>query len=473
MFALLAVVALLSRFLLIDSKSVWIDEAVSWRFANLPLRQMFDQTAHDAHPPFYYGVLHFWVDLFGNSEAALRAPSAIAGAATIVLLAVIGWRAGGWLLALAAGSLLLLNPAHLAASQEARMYALVGLLTLASSVALAGFIAKPSVLRFASYAALAIGLIYTHYSGFIAVAAQGLVFGVYGLDRAVRNRNGWILVGGLVLVAVLALAYVPWWSTFRAHPRPGGAGGYPSVSVELVTNTSRSALGLSQAGDGWLVLALPLLLLGVYGLAKRWRDPRVLSVAAIALVPVGQILVSIWLEPVLDARQVAPYTPGLAFVMALGLAEMVTLARRWSRFVKPGYAGLAAFSLAVLIIMAVRFEWTYTAPSRQDWRSVAADLSGRPDPIYIAPGYQWQSLEYYRGTPFGVTALFQADLNRIAQGGDPVPPEKRQTDIILVAYGGSGQAVVPAFERYFEVEGTKQYTGGITTYTLHPLVGTP
>ena len=466
--ALLSAVALFTRFWAIDHKSLWLDEAQSWQTANASLKNMFDLAAQDAaHPPFYYGVLHFWIQLAGNSEASLRAPSALSGAGTIVLLAVVAWRAGGWLLALAASLLLLSNGVFLAASQEARMYALVGLLTLASSVALASFIAKPSILRFVPYAALDILLIYTHYSGFLAVGVQGLVFGVYGLDRAFRNRNGWVLVAGLVLVAVLVLAYIPWWSTFRAHPDPGPVGGYPQPSVELVTNTSRSALGLDEAHGGWLVLAMPLLVLGGYGLVKRWRDPRVVAVAAIALVPVGQILVSIWYEPILDARQVAPYIPGLAFVCALGFVEAIALPRRLVRVAPAGYAAVLLAGMAMLVLMTMRVEQIYRGPPRQDWRAVEADLRGAP--VVIAPGWQNKSLEYYRGSTFGITPLWLGIMGKMAVGYVPVPRADLATETMLVLQGYRGHGLLPEFEQYFSTEVVHDYTDGITTYRLRPL----
>jgi 4-amino-4-deoxy-L-arabinose transferase-like glycosyltransferase len=464
----LSALALFTRFWAIDHKSLWLDEAQSWQTANASLKNMFDLTAQDAgHPPFYYGVLHFWTQLAGNSEASLRAPSALSGAGTIVLLAVVAWRVGGWLLALAASLLLLSNGVFLAASQEARMYALVGLLTLASSVALAAFIAKPSVVRFVAYAALAIGLIYTHYSGFIAVAAQGLVLGVYGLDRAIRKRNGWILVAGLVFVAVLILAYIPWWSTFRAHPDQGLAGGYPQASVELVTNTGRSALGLDEAHGGWLVLALPLLLLGLYGLAKRWRDPRALSVGAIALVPVGQILISIWYEPILDARQVAPYIPGLAFVCALGFVEAVALPGRLVRFAPAGYAAVLLAGMAMLVLMTMRVEQIYYGPPRQDWRAVEADLRGAP--VVIAPGWQNKSLEYYRGSAFGVTPLWLGIVGKMTVGYVPIPRASIGSETTLVLQGYKGHALLPGLQQYFSTEVLHAYTEFITTYRLRPL----
>jgi hypothetical protein len=465
---LLSALALFTRFWAIDHKSLWLDEAVSWRFANVSLTNMFDQTAHDVHPPLYYGVLHYWVGLAGNSEASLRAPSAIFGAATIVLLAIVAWKVGGWLLALAASLLLLSNGVYLAATQEARMYPLVGLLTLASSVALASFIAKPSILRFVPYAALDILLIYTHYSCFIAIGIQGLVFGVYGLDRAVRNRNGWVLVAGLVLVAVLALAYIPWWSTFLAHPRPGGGGGYPQVSVTLVTDIGRSVLGLDEAKGAWLALALPLLLLGLYGLAKRWRDPRVLSVGAIALVPVGQILVSMWLEPVLNLRQVTPYIPGLAFVCALGFVEAVALSRRLMRFAPAGYAAVLLAGVATGVLMGIggaRGAQRYRPPS-QDWRAAAAHVKGAP--VVIGPGYEAQLLEYYRGSAFGVTPLWSGIMAKMGDGYVPIPRASTHSETVLILEGYQGHAQLPIFKSYFEVDTVSDVTG-ITTYRLRPL----
>ncbi len=470
LFALLAAAALCSRFLLIGRKSVWLDEAVSWRFANVSLQTMFDFIARDKHPPLYYGVLHFWVNVFGNSEAALRAPSAIAGAATVVLLAAIGWRVGGRLLGLSAGLLLLLNSAHLGASQEARMYALAGFLALAASGVLAAYIAKPAVPRFLAYAVLMTALIYTHYSGMFVVGAHGLVFGAYGLHELATKRRAWILAGGLATLAFLGLAYVPWLSTFRAHLAAGAPYEIPKPSVTNVSVAGRSLLGLDVAKGFWLIFCLPLLGFGIVAVARRWREPVVVAVSAIALVPAVQILNSIWFDPIFNVRQAAPYTPGLVFIMALGLMEVVSLARRWQGLSRPGYAAVAVFGVVMLALMTVRVERTLTGPSRQDWRGVAAELKGNGQPIYIAPGFEWQSLAYYRKTELGVTPLWAKDLNRIVKGADPVTADRTHAHAILIVQSGNADVVLPAFKRFVDVEGRKQYAGRITTYSLHPLL---
>jgi hypothetical protein len=471
--ALLTLVAFGSRFWRIAHKSIWLDEAVSWRFARASIPHMLDlTTTSDVHPPLYYGVLHYWTQLAGDSEASLRAPSAAFGAATIVLLGIAAWRINGWLLALAASLLLLTNGAFLFATQTARMYPMVGLLTLASSLSLAGFAIKPSVPRFGIYAALAIALVYTHYSGFIALAAHGGVFAVYGVDRMVRKRDGWILVAGLALVVLVVLAYIPWWSTFRHHPATGG--GYPDISAALLRSTGRSALGLDKAGRAWIGLALPPLLLGIVGVARRWRDPRVLSVGAIALVPVGQILASILFEPVFTVRQVVPYIPGLAFICALGFLEAALVMQRLRSVSRlAASVVIVAFAGCMLAFMFKGFASTYTAPPLQDWRSAAEDVAGRGELIYVAPGYQWQSLAYYRGSSYNLTPIWQANIGQIVNGALPVPESELGHDAVLVAFGAQGDAVAQVFKQYFDVNSLQRYGSNITVYYFSPTSGAP
>jgi mannosyltransferase len=111
---------------------LWMDEAFSHLFATLPLDLAWQAMIVDAvHPPLYYLLLRPWLTLAGDSEFALRFLSALAGVLTVALLLRVGrdWlgeRAAGW-----AAFLLALNPLHVWYSQEARMYALLGFLSLA------------------------------------------------------------------------------------------------------------------------------------------------------------------------------------------------------------------------------------------------------------------------------------------------------------------------------------------------------
>src|SRR6478735_5463751 len=88
--------------------SFWMDEGLSvgissHAFADIPgvLRQ-------DGSPPLYYMLLHVWMDVFGESEAAIRAFSACCATLAIPVAwwaarALFGARAG-WMAAILAAT---------------------------------------------------------------------------------------------------------------------------------------------------------------------------------------------------------------------------------------------------------------------------------------------------------------------------------------------------------------------------------
>ncbi|NTW98278.1 MAG: hypothetical protein HGB28_07005, partial [Oscillochloris sp.] len=83
----LFLIALAIRVYRLDAQSLWLDEGSSWQMARLPwgdlLRDMLSPTA--AYP-LYHLLLKIWVSLLGDSEFALRLPSAIAGAAAVAAI---------------------------------------------------------------------------------------------------------------------------------------------------------------------------------------------------------------------------------------------------------------------------------------------------------------------------------------------------------------------------------------------------
>ncbi len=57
----------------IGSKSLWIDEAFSVWIARQSLSEALSWLVRiDQHPPLYYLLLHYWMTLFGDSEAVVR-----------------------------------------------------------------------------------------------------------------------------------------------------------------------------------------------------------------------------------------------------------------------------------------------------------------------------------------------------------------------------------------------------------------
>jgi uncharacterized membrane protein len=184
------------RFTNIGAKELWYDEAFTARVLSYSYTDIV-LFAKTLHPPLYYILLKAWTGLFGTSELALRAPSAIVGVLTIPL--------AYWLVstvtstkkrALWAALVVAVNPFLITYSQEARSYALLAFLTvLATLVALQAMRTK----KYLAFAAVLPVLFLTHYVA---------LFGIVALIALVVYDNKKAAVYLLPLV-IVAAAWLP------------------------------------------------------------------------------------------------------------------------------------------------------------------------------------------------------------------------------------------------------------------------
>src|SRR3984885_2182971 len=75
--------------------ALWLDEALTVDRARLPLSQIAGSVKHDGAPPLYYYLLHFWMEVFGQSDAATRSLSGVIGVLTLPVAWLAGNRFGG------------------------------------------------------------------------------------------------------------------------------------------------------------------------------------------------------------------------------------------------------------------------------------------------------------------------------------------------------------------------------------------
>src|SRR3982751_3518744 len=88
---LLFVLALLLRLYRLGAQSLWLDEGGTWsegtgRTGKGWLALFAELWSKDPAYPLYHLLLKVWVTLAGDSEWALRFPSALAGAATVAVM---------------------------------------------------------------------------------------------------------------------------------------------------------------------------------------------------------------------------------------------------------------------------------------------------------------------------------------------------------------------------------------------------
>jgi hypothetical protein len=212
----------------------WIDEGIAVGIASHDLADIPALLRQDGSPPLYYLLLHGWIALFGDGEAAVRALSLLFAALTVPVSwwagnAVAGRRAGAIAAAVAAGCPLLSYY-----GQEARMYTLVALLSV---VAAAAFVRGR---RVTLTVALAL-LLYTHTWGLFLAAALAVVWLALWRSGRVAGRDG-----APVAVAV-AVLYAPWVPSLVFQALHTGAPWSVSPSALLLAAAAVPAVVASRA----------------------------------------------------------------------------------------------------------------------------------------------------------------------------------------------------------------------------------
>jgi len=155
----------------LGKQSLWLDETYSVMMSN-DLHTIWAEQTKDSSPPLYYSMLHFWIFCFGKSEVSLRLLSALFGILLIPLVFVAGTnifsRKTGFFASLFAA----LSPYHIYYSQEAKVYSLLALLSLASFLMLYLSIRENRIIFWVAYVLSTIFCLYTHNYGILLLIAE-------------------------------------------------------------------------------------------------------------------------------------------------------------------------------------------------------------------------------------------------------------------------------------------------------------
>ncbi len=301
------------------SGQFWMDEAITTGIAMHPLSQIPGILRHDGSPPLFYVLLHFWIQLFGSSEAATHALPLLFGLLTIPIglwagTSLFGRRAGYMTAILFTFSAFLTDYA-----QETRMYELMGLLgLLATAGFLHGFVYRRRryVILFAVSLAL---MFYTHTWGiFFAAGALIALIPVY---RASDDKRG-IVRDALFAFVAAGVLYLPWLPNFIYQATHTGDPWAPSPKLGAPVLISRDLMG----GDRVTVALVFGAIFGFIPLFRRAmrRSREATLMWALIVLPTATLLLA-WLAsqvtPAFISRYFAPVLAAIILLLAFGNAR--------------------------------------------------------------------------------------------------------------------------------------------------------
>lgn len=296
------------------------DEAFSAALASLPPLEIvrYCLSALQEHPPLFYLLLHWWIAVAGDSEAALRmsavVPSTLAvpvvGAATALVAGTPAGAIAAWVLALA--------PLDVFYGRFTRMYALLTLYVaiLLAAAAVMGRRGPRHATGSPLAAAAVVLTVATHYFLAFAVLAPALLLAT---GRAGRRLVAGATVIGTALIGVWLAASPGLRDTFvlRVGPR--------LVEVGELANTELSSLGAIMWPFGNVVAGGVVLVAIVLAMLVQWgRLPMPFRGVAVAafLVPVMGVPLLTLLRITYAPRYIVMAMPAAAVLAGLALRHL-------------------------------------------------------------------------------------------------------------------------------------------------------
>jgi len=374
------------RFYDLGSESLWLDEALSWQQASLPVAELMRSIAADVHPPLYALLLHVFISLFGDSEWALRLLSAISGTASVWLVWAVCRRIHSENAALIASLLYAVALFAIQYSQEARMYALMSCLALASMLMLlrisdghsdAAADSSASKADFAGYLLLTSLLMYSHVYGLFVVIAQNIYMGLRYLPLLKRPPALPLKIWAWLQV-ILAVLFTPWLFVLAAQiARVQSSFWIEKPDLGSLLDTFVMYMGVMPA---LILAAIPAAygLLVLFRLSRNTPSPSSVNtvvsksdhycagllILSWLLTPILiPFVISLLSQPVYMPRYTIASSPAWFILVAAGIASVQL---RWIRY---------SFLALLLISMVATLPFYFSNQSKTDWPAVVQFIS--------------------------------------------------------------------------------------------------
>ena len=358
--------------------SIWSDEGFSVASGNATVPQVIHEILTvEPHPPTYYLILHYWIDAFGASPAAIRAPSVIFGVGAIFVVYKIGATLSDRRLGGVSSFLMAISPVQIQYGTEARMYSL---LTFAAALGIWGAalfmrnMTSVAILRRASVIlvvgiSLAIASYDTGVLVWTAISVTLFIIWLLNGRPAPALRYGLIFNG---IIAILFLFWLPFlleqWQIAQT-----ATNWMPPLSAKVVAEAlgplfaPKIEQALSYRAAAFVAAVVVLIaLLGAF----CWRHDRraIVFCVLIGTIPVASAAAISLVKPIFVTNILLPPLIPLYLLIATAI-----IACR-PRFVQGG-----VIAVVVLVNLAGLYGY-YFCWQTEDWRTAVSTIAKAMNP---------------------------------------------------------------------------------------------
>ena len=206
----LILLSFLLRIYHLDYQSPWGDELFTLINANSnkPMGEIFSVLRGDVHPPLYYYIIHFFLQIFGDTAFVARFVSLLFGVGGVIALYYLGKELFNKNVALVAAFLMSINHFHIYYSQEARMYSMLCFATVLSFLYLIRFIKAPTLKTALIYSFGTALLVNTHFYALFALFAQYLII-LYFIIKPYNSTGLKIFMYAFISGIITLVSFIP------------------------------------------------------------------------------------------------------------------------------------------------------------------------------------------------------------------------------------------------------------------------
>jgi 4-amino-4-deoxy-L-arabinose transferase-like glycosyltransferase len=388
----------------IGSKSLWLDEAVSARIAQMDIVQGVRATYTLPEPgsmALYYIVLHFW-SFLSSSETWLRLLSTVFAVAAVPAVWVLSLRIVGKTTAATAAALVAMSPFIVSWAQQARPYTFVVLISALLTLTFYSAMKNDGSRRWLAFAVVAaVGLYFQTIVAYL-IAALGCVAALDLLDP--RRRTPVVIRSRAAAAAIIVLAGLPLTAQLQFIKSWS-----PPLTVQSFVDALQALVGGRTLFEVVVLSVLALPVVGLWWLSRRRALEFSILIAASILPIVFILLVSV-LHPMFLGRYLAMAVPGLALVVSAAVDLLAEAARasiawiagriggrqpKWAS-VTPWVVGVGA--LLIIVTLSARSEAAWYDYAGEDWRSATEFISANAQPtdtVIVYPYSSRVSFDYY------------------------------------------------------------------------------